>query len=417
MLSFPVSRRMSAIQPPIIPVIGEMIKTHPGTISLGQGVAYYGPPPKAWQRLASFFDDPANHKYGPVQGIPALLGLIATKLSAENGIAMDGRQLVVTAGANMGFLNALFAIADPGDEVILPLPYYFNQEMAIRMLNCAPVFVPTDSDFRIRPELIRTAVTDRTVAVVTVSPNNPSGAVYGEADLRAVNALCKEAGIYHISDEAYENFLYGDARHFSPASIEGAESHTISLYSLSKAYGFASWRIGYMVIPEHLCPAILKAQDTNLICASLISQHAAVGALETGSAYCREKLKTTARVRAIMLAELNLLGDFCQVPLAEGAFYLLLKVATDLDSMALAQRLIREHGVAVIPGIAFGLADGCYLRVAYGALEEDAAVEGVRRLGKGLRAVCGYREVNEPAIDEDLSGNAGTCHSPTIRSC
>ena len=381
------SVRMLAVQSPIIPVIGELSKAHPGTVSLGQGVAWYPPPESARTKLAEFFADPNQHKYGPVQGIAPLLELIERKLLTENGIALAGRKVVVTAGANMGFLNALFAITDPGDEVILPLPYYFNQEMAIRMLNCTPVLVPTDQDFRLQPEAILAAVTERTRAVVTISPNNPSGAVYDESALRKVNAVCKAAGIYHISDEAYENFLYGDACHFSPGSIEASQAHTISLFSLSKAYGFASWRIGYMVIPDALYLAVLKAQDTNLICAPLVSQQAAVGALHTGSAYCREKLVTTAKVREIVLNELDAVRGFCHIPPAPGAFYVLLKVETEIDSLTLAERLIREHGVAVIPGLAFGLEQACYLRIAYGALDEATAGEGIRRLVSGLKAI------------------------------
>ena len=384
---FPLSSRMGAVQSPIIPVVGEWIRAHPGTVSLGQGVAWYGPPESVRTRLKDFCDDPAHHKYGPVQGIPPLLDLIQCKLAKENGICLDRRRLVVTAGANMAFLNALFAIADPGDEVILPVPYYFNQEMAVRMVNCQPVPVPTDADFKLRLEAIKAAITGRTKAVVTISPNNPSGAVYAEDDLRAVNALCKQAGIYHICDEAYENFLYGAARHFSAGSIAGSEEHTISLYSLSKAYGFASWRIGYMVIPEALYPAVLKAQDTNLICPPLVSQHAAMGALEAGSGYCREKLKTTAKVREIVLNELEAVRRFCHIPPADGAFYVLLKVETELDSLSLAERLIRSHGVAVIPGLAFGLEQGCYLRIAYGALDESTAAEGMGRLVAGLKAI------------------------------
>jgi len=386
MNEFPLSQRMATVQSPIIPVVGEWVRAHPGTVSLGQGMAWYGPPASAWTRVRDFFAEPAHHKYGPVQGIQPLQDMIERKLALENGTSLAGRKVVVTAGANMAFLNALFAIADPGDEVILPLPYYFNQEMAIRMLNCQPVAVPTDADFRLRPEAIRAAITPRTRAVVTISPNNPSGAVYAEADLRAVNALCQEAGIYHISDEAYENFVYGEARHFSPGSIEGSQAHTISLYSLSKAYGFASWRIGYMVIPEALYPAVLKAQDTNLICPPLVSQHAALGALEAGSQYAQDKLKTTAKVREIVLNELEAVRDFCHIPPADGAFYILLKVETETDSLALAERLVRSHGVAVIPGAAFGLDGGCYLRIAYGALDEATAALGVWRLVDGLKA-------------------------------
>lgn len=387
MKMFPTSTRMAAVQSPIIPVIGELMRSHPGTVSLGQGVAWYGPPESVKTKIRDFFDEPSHHKYGPVQGIPPLLELIGCKLAMENGIHLAGRKVVVTAGANMGFLNALFAITEPGDEVILPLPYYFNQEMAIRMLNCKPVFVPTDSDFKLQVEAIQAAITERTRAVVTISPNNPTGAVYDEASLWAVNSLCKESGIYHISDETYENFLYGDAWHFSPGSITGSETHTISLYSLSKAYGFASWRIGYMVFPEALYPAILKAQDTNLICAPLISQHAAIGALETGSSFAQEKIKTTAKVREIVLHDLQALRGICHIPPADGAFYVFLKVDTALDSLSLAEHLIKEHGVAVIPGVAFGMEDGCYLRIAYGALDETTATEGLRRLVGGIRSL------------------------------
>ncbi|HWQ08893.1 MAG TPA: aminotransferase class I/II-fold pyridoxal phosphate-dependent enzyme, partial [Holophaga sp.] len=276
---------------------------------------------------------------------------------------------------------------DPGDEVILPLPYYFNQEMALGMLNCRPVTVPSRPDYQLDLERIAAAITGRTRAVVTISPNNPTGAVYAEEDLRRVNELCRLRGIYHISDEAYENFLFEGARHFSPASIPGSEAHTISLYSLSKAYGFASWRIGYMVVPSFLFPPILKAQDTNLICPPAVSQHAALGALEAGSAYCRGHLVALRRVRGIVLEELEPLEGLCDVPRTQGAFYFFLRARTSMGAMILAERLIREHRVAAIPGTAFGVEDACTLRISYGALTEDTAREGTRALARGLRSL------------------------------
>ena len=120
------------------------------------------------------------------------------------------------------------------------------------MAGCVPVFVKTNSEYQLQPEAIRQAITPRTRAMVTVSPNNPSGAMYPEAVLREVNAVCCEHGVYHVHDEAYEYFAFGETAHFSPGSIAGAAPHTISLFSLSKAYGFASWRIGYMVTPQPL---------------------------------------------------------------------------------------------------------------------------------------------------------------------
>ena len=382
------SLRMLSVQTPIIPKVAALIRKHPGTISLGQGVVYYGPPPQAIERLSSFFADPENHKYRPVHGIPALVEALAAKLGRENGILVDSRrEVVVTAGANLAFVNALLAVTDPGDEVILQTPYYFNHEMAVVMAGCRPVPVDTDSRYQLRPEAILQAITPKTRAVVTISPNNPSGAVYGESLLREVNAICRSHGLYHISDEAYEYFTYGSARHFSPGSIEEGVDYTISLFSFSKSYGFASWRVGYMVIPAHLFESVEKIQDTLLICAPVISQYAALGALEAGREYCLSHLAVLARVRERVLEELDRIRDICTVPAAEGAFYVLLRVDTDLEPMDLVERLVLEFGVAVIPGTTFGLTEGCYLRVSYGALTEETVLKGMRRLVKGLRAI------------------------------
>ncbi|HEX9782006.1 MAG TPA: aminotransferase class I/II-fold pyridoxal phosphate-dependent enzyme [Opitutaceae bacterium] len=209
--------RLSAVQSPIIPVIADLIRAHPGTISLGQGVVHYGPPPAAFARLESFAADSANHKYQSVAGLPVLLESIAGKMAAENGVRIGGEnRAMVTVGGNQGFFNAVLAIADPGDEFILPTPCYFNQEMAVTMASCRPVLVPTDAHHQLQLDRLRAAITPRTRAIITVSPNNPTGAVYPEAALLEVNRLCSEHGIYHIHDEAYEYFTYDGARHFSP---------------------------------------------------------------------------------------------------------------------------------------------------------------------------------------------------------
>lgn len=381
------SLRMQAVQDPIVPIVGQWIRAHPGTISLGQGMVYYGPPPEALAELSRFHADPDGHRYQPVHGIPALVAAIERKLQAENGISLDNRRVVVTAGGNMAFLSAVLAIADPSDEILLPLPYYFNHEMAVAIAGCRAVTVPTDANYQLQPDVTARAITPRTRAVVTVSPNNPTGAVYPEAALRAVNTLCRERGLYHISDEAYEYFTYADARHVSPASLPDSAEHTIALYSLSKAYGMASWRIGYMVIPAHLFVAVEKIQDTMLICPPVIAQYAAVGALAAGSAYCRAHLGALSEVRAFALEAFAALGPRCRVPPAEGAFYFLIDVDTPLDSLQMVERLIREHRVAVMPGTAFGLERGCTLRVSYGALQKETAAEGIGRLVEGLRAI------------------------------
>lgn len=379
--------RMDAVQSPIIPVIGAMIRDTPGTISLGQGVVHYGPPAEAVQAVREALDGPIVHGYGDAAGYGPLVQAIAAKLQADNGIDVSrGSRIMVTAGANMAFMHVVMAVTSPGDEIILPVPFYFNHEMAIEMAGCRAVRVPTDEQYQLRVDAIADAITERTRAIVTISPNNPSGAVLSEASLRAVNALCRARGLYHVCDEPYEYFTYG-VSHFSPGSLPGAAAHTISLYSLSKAYGYAGWRIGYAVYPEALASAMTKSQDTILICPTIAAQIGATAALGVGRRYCEPFVRELASIRDIVFSELNQLAPLASVPTADGAFYALLRVNTDLTPLALAERLIREHKVAVIPGDAFGMTDGCYFRVAYGALQKETVAEGIGRLVSGLRAI------------------------------
>ena len=381
--------RMDAVQSPVIPIVGAMIRETPGTISLGQGVVHYGPPREAIEAVRATLGSPVLDGYGDVAGYRPLVDAISAKLQRENGIDVRaGRRVMVTAGANMAFMHVVLAMTAPGDEVILPTPFYFNHEMAIEMAGCRVVRVPTDAHYQLQLDALAAAITDRTRAVVTISPNNPSGAVLTDASLRAVNALCRSRGLYHVSDEPYEYFTYG-VSHVSPGSFEDAGDHTISMFSLSKAYGFAGWRIGYVVYPEAMHTAMVKCQDTILINPAMASQVGAEAALRVGRQYCEPYVRELRSIRDIVFTELNSLAPLATVPAADGAFYALLRVQTDLSPLALAERLIREHKVAVIPGDAFGMTDGCYLRVAYGALQKATVAVGIGRLVGGLRAILG----------------------------
>jgi aspartate/methionine/tyrosine aminotransferase len=380
--------RMESVQSPIIPVIGELIRNNPGTISLGQGVVSYTPPSEVIEFLLSFLSDASNNLYKSVEGIPQLLAIIKEKVKSFNAIEInDSNRIVVTAGSNMAFVNAVLAITSTGDEIILNAPYYFNHEMAIAIANCHAVVVETDENYHLKVNAIADAITSKTRAVVTISPNNPTGVVYSEAELREVNQLCEERGIYHISDETYEYFTYDGVKHISPASFFGNNKHTISLYSLSKAYGFASWRIGYLVIPAELFVSIKKIQDTILICPPVISQYAALGALQAKPEYLQHHLHEISQVRRLVMRSLEDLAGICQIANADGAFYFFLKVNTDIDAFSLVEKLIKEYQVAVIPGNSFGMEKGCYLRVAYGALQQDTAKSGIERLVKGLQEI------------------------------
>jgi len=374
---------MDRVDTPIIPTIAAMVRATPGTISLGQGVVSYGPPADAVAALPALMADVQLNKYQAVSGYTPLVSEIEAKLARENGLVTGDRSaIMVTAGSNMAFLNAVLALADPGDEFILPMPYYFNQEMAIRMAGCVPVPVPVKPDWQLDVSALAAAVTPRTRAIVTVSPNNPTGAVYTEADLRAVNALCRDRGLYHFSDEAYECFTYDGARHFSPGSIEGAHAHTLSFFSFSKNYGMASWRVGYVVYPADLFDAMNKVQDTNLICAPVPSQLLAMQALRAGRSLVDPKVAQLADVRASVFEALAGLGDLISFPRTQGAFYVLMKLPGVDDPLAFNRAMTERHRVATIPGFAFGLTDtrrANYQRLSYGALDADTVAEGVKR--------------------------------------
>lgn len=370
----------------MVPTVGQWIADTPGTISLGQGVVWYGPPAAVGAAIVDALRS-GNQlaRYSPVQGLPELLQAIHDKLVRENQIHCgDGRRIVVTPGSNLGFVNAVLAIGDPGDEIVLVGPYYFNHEMAITMANCRPLIAATDADHQLDLEALRQAIGPRTRAIVTVSPNNPTGAVYSAASLTAVNRLCAAQGIYHIHDEAYEQFVYGGLDHFSPASLSASQPHTISLFSLSKAYGMAGYRAGFMVIPAGLEASVKKVQDTALVCPPVISQVAAAAALGVGAGWCAERVAGLQSVRDTVLESLDRLGGRCRVPRPEGAFYVLAQLDTDQDDVQLVRRLIRDFGIAVLPGSTFGVSGGCSIRIAYGALDQRTVRQGMKRLLSGL---------------------------------
>lgn len=380
------SQRVAAVDAPIIPAIASLVRDHPGTISLGQGVVNYGPPNQAIAALPKLLQDSQLNKYQSVFGYAPLLAAFEKKLSEDNHIPINAdNQVMVTAGSNSAFLNAVLVVSEPGDEFILPLPFYFNQEMAIRLCGCVPVTVPTRQDWQLDLDAIKSALTKRTRAIITVSPNNPTGAVYDEASLTAVNQLCAEQGIYHFSDEAYESFTFDKAQHFSPASLPGAAPHTLSFYSLSKNYGMASWRIGYVVFPAGLTEAMCKVQDTNLICAPVVSQLLAIEALKHGKPWLEPKMQALAAVRQNVHGMLSTRPELIQFPRTTGAFYVLMRLpplGPKQTALDFTHHMASQHRVVTIPGFAFGLTDqvqGNYQRLSYGALDAESVNEGVSR--------------------------------------
>ena len=376
--------RLAAVQTPVIPRMGELIQATPGTLSLGQGMAAWGPPPqmREWVERALQTSDPDLHSYGPVQGEPALRQALAQQLQLAHSIDLSSSALLVTAGSNMAFNAVIQVLCDPGDEVILPVPYYFNHEMAVRLAGAKPVAVA--AGMVPDPQRLAAAITPRTRAIVTVSPNNPSGAVLPAEVLGAINRLCAERGLLHISDEAYALFTHGAAQHWSPGRASGSGAHTVTLGSLSKSHGMAGWRLGYAALPQPLMAAIAKVQDTILICPPKLTQQAALGALAAGSGWCRAQIAGLEERRQQVLQALDRPGAPWRLMVQpQGAFYVLLQLDTALSSDTAMERLIREHRVALASGSSFGL-EGCCLRLSYGMLGSVDLAEALQRLCSGL---------------------------------
>ena len=217
------SQRIDGVQDSIIPLINQLVQKYSDTISLGQGVAYYGPPQETYDEINKQLASSKLNLYGPVEGIPELLESISAKLADRNSISVSSKnRIFVTAGSNMAFSSLIPVIADPGDEIILLTPYYFNHDMAVKLADVVPVLVPTQKNYHPDIDKIKSAITSKTRAVITISPNNPSAAVYTKEELTQINELCASHGIFHISDEAYEDFVYDNHSHFSVASIPGS---------------------------------------------------------------------------------------------------------------------------------------------------------------------------------------------------
>jgi aspartate/methionine/tyrosine aminotransferase len=386
------ARRLAAVQAPVIPVMGELIRSTPGTLSMGQGMVSWGPPSpvlEAVRRAAADGEahNPSGlHAYGAVGGDPAVLELLASWLRQQHALDLAGAGLLLSAGSNMAFNAVVQVLCDPGDEVILPVPYYFNHEMAIRLAGGRPV--PVQAGLIPDPEQLVAAITPRTRAIVTVSPNNPSGAVIPPERLAAINRICAERGLLHLSDEAYALFSHGDTPVWSPGSQPGSSSHTITFGSLSKSHGMAGWRVGWAVVPQALMADLAKVQDTILICPPRLIQHAAAAALAVGSIWCRERITALRDRRRQVLAALGAAARPWRIlgP-ADGAFYALLQLDAPLSSDVAMERLIREHRVALVSGSSFGL-EGCCLRLSYGMLANTDLNEALRRLQNGLELLC-----------------------------
>ena len=324
-------------------------------------------------------------KYTPSSGMVPLREAISAKLLTENKLEYSPAQVSVNCGAKHSCFNALYATCDPGDEVIIPAPYWTSNPEMVRMVGGEPVIIETteENGWKITVEQFENAMSPKTKLIILNTPNNPTGAVYTEEELRAIAEVAEGEDILMLSDEIYEKLVYGDTKHFSVGSISNTvRDLTITVGGFSKAYSMTGWRLGYTAAPASIAKAIDTLQSHSTSNATTFAQFGALAALN-GSQQIIEDMREEFDIRRQYL--MGRLGSIPNVTVAEpqGAFYALVNIGKmGLTSINFAEKLLSRYEVAVVPGLAFG-ADNT-IRFSY-AVGLDVIKEGLDRFEKFCR--------------------------------
>ncbi|GGH36581.1 aminotransferase [Microbacterium album] len=389
----PLSRKLSAIAESATLKVDAKAKAlkaeGKAVISYAAGEPDFPTPGFVVEAAAEALSDPANFRYTPAAGLPALREAIAAKTLRDSGLDVPPSQVVVTNGGKQAVYQAFQAVVNPGDEVLLPAPYWTTYPEAIRLADGVPVevFAGAEQDYKVTVEQLEAARTDRTTVLVFVSPSNPTGSVYTPEETRAIGEWALEHGIWVVSDEIYQNLVYEGARAVS--IVEAAPElagQTLLLNGVAKTYAMTGWRVGWMVGPADAIGLAANLQSHLTSNVNNVAQRAALAAL-TGPQTEAERFRTAFdRRRRLMVDELSKIQGVT-VPNPLGAFYVYPDVRgllgrewagrTPATTLELADLILDEAEVAVVPGEAFGPSG--YLRLSY-ALGDDALLEGIQRL-------------------------------------
>ncbi len=313
--------------------------------------------------------------YSESHGLPELRRRISEKLSRDNGIDSTEDEVLVTVGAIEGLMASVMAVIDPGDEVILPVPAYSTHIRQVQLASGRPVLVPMEEEggFRLDTDAIEEAVTPRTRAIMYCSPNNPTGAVYTEPELRGLADIALDHDLTVITDEAYEYFTYDGYDHVSIASLPGMRDRTLSCFTLTKTYAMTGWRIGYMHADASVIPQVNKAHIPLAICAPVVSQHAAIAALEGPQDCVREFRDHYLSARDLMCERLDALDSVFEYQRPRGSYLMFPRMLTKegRDSAAFCKALLREARVSTTPGVAFGPTGEGHARMSFCVPEDE----------------------------------------------
>jgi aminotransferase len=363
-----------------------------GGINLAQGMPNFSPPPELLEAAHRAIDGDF-HQYAITWGAPRLRRAIADKYRRFYAMELDpDRHVTICCGSTETMLATLLAVLNPGDEVIIFEPFYENYGPGCIIAGAEPVFVPLEPpDWTFDPERLARAITPRTRAIVFNSPNNPSGKVFSRAELQAIADLCLRHGLVAITDEIYEHIVYDGQEHVPIATLPGMAERTITISGISKSYSVTGWRVGYAIASPELSVGIRRAHDFITVGAPHPLQEAAVTALNLPDSYYVSLRAGYARRRDILLERLIEAGFVTYRP--RGAYYILTDVAHFLerhgcvDDHAFAMFLIKEVGVATVPGSSFyahGELGRTKIRFCF-PKTDDMLIEAGRRLLKLAR--------------------------------
>ncbi len=295
--------------------------------------------------------------YSEAGGLYELREEIVRKLERDNHIEADPSEILITVGAIEGLSAAVMAVVDPGDEVIIPIPGYSTHIRQVVLASGKSVLIPTieENGFRLDVERIKESITSRTKAILFSSPNNPTGSVYSEEDLKALAGIALENNILIITDEAYEYFTFDGYKHLSIASMDGMKDHVISAFTFTKTYAMTGWRIGYLHAAKDWVAQISKAHIPLCICTPVVSQYAALEALKGSQACVRAFREHYQVTRDLMCERLDGLNQIFEYQKPKGSYLMFpkIKIKEGKDSMAFSKRLLRNARVSTTPGIAF----------------------------------------------------------------
>ena len=358
-------------------------------ISYAAGEPDFATPQFVVDAAAEALADPANYRYTPAAGLPALREAIAAKTLRDSGLDVSPGQVIVTNGGKQSVYQAFQTVVNPGDEVLLPAPYWTTYPEAIRLADGTPVevFAGADQDYKVTVDQLEAARTERTTVLVFVSPSNPTGSVYTAEETRAIAEWAVEHGIWIISDEIYQNLTYDGVKAISVVeAVPEAAAQTILVNGVAKTYAMTGWRVGWMVGPADAIKIAGNLQSHLTSNVNNVAQRGAIAALNGPQDEAEKMRQAFDRRRRLIVSELSKI-DGLVVPNPHGAFYVYPDVqgllgrtwggVTPTTSLELADLILEQAEVAVVPGEAFGPSG--YIRMSY-ALGDDQLLEGVQRL-------------------------------------